>query len=431
MSRFTDSKNVTNSEAFRSWCESAEAYIGNFENELIEKIATKLQPISKRPRIIQGLCPKPYIAQLEELGLFPMPLADEINDRNLFFAPLSESDIDSLCQGTHTLLHAGQQLPARLKRSKAYLNNEKELSCYFGDHMIAFWAKRNYLPDLGFPFLPYSRKFLQLELPQEVISDYHKSLTNGTILDKLRLQNGRLAAEAKLRADLVPVWNVRGQRLTVGPQVDSTEKGHHVWRPRSTDFMNQGESHIVHRAFDRWGNPVSIIMNAGRIESELKFHTLELSTLHKVKHLPSIMTYPVEGAQTVNVSDNFWYRNFFQSMSLTRSDLDVLLRLLPETDSYLRIRSIELGRCSQSLFNRFKSHDRSFFDYLWYLEAAKQTSALTISDISVLELEFEPLKEKNGDDAFLLEDRANYFTSICKLHLPVTVECWGEVRTIG
>lgn len=416
---------IIRSDAFAAWCRSVNEYIENFEEQIIEKIADKRQPAFQRAAIVQGVCPKAFLAQLEELGLFPMPRADGHDTSILLFAPFPESKLEALSRSTHTLRYLDQQIPVRLQRSKAYLNNESELCCYFNDHMIEYWAKHEYLHDLSFPFLPYSRKFLELEISPEVKNNLVQNPDGTALLESLILNSGLPAREKKMSVDLVPVWNVRARRLTAGPQVSSTPEGLWVWQPRSGDILDQGKEHIIHRAFDKAGNPVPVRMNQGRIESDLKFHTLEFSTIHEVKHLPSILTYPVVGTHKANTADNYWYRNFFQSISFTHSDLAILIQLLPETREYLRLSDVELVQCSQTVYDRLVSDERPFFDHLWYLGADRQTSSLGISGVRLLELALEPLKNDDEDGAFLIEDRVNYFASICNLYLPVGVGCWG------
>jgi hypothetical protein len=419
---------VIRSDAFATWCRAVNDYIENFEDQIIEKIAEKRQPAFQRSGIVQGVCPRTFLAQLEEIGLFPMPRADESHAGLLLFAPLPESMLNTLCQGTHSLCYLDQQIQVRLKRSTAYLNSERELCCYFDDRMIEYWAKHEYLQDLCFPFLPYSRKFLELELPAAVKNSLSREPDSTTIVQCLTLNDGRPANEAGMRVDLVPVWNVRARRLTAGPQVSRTGEGLYVWQPRSGDILDQGKNHIIHRALDQHGNPVAVRMNQGRIESDLKFHTLEFSTIHDVQHLPSILTYPVVGTRKVNLADNYWYRNFFQSISFTHSDLAILLQLLPETKGYLHLARTELGQCSQTIYNKLVSDQRPFFDYLWYLDSDKQVSSPEISGVRLLELSLEPLVDKDKNGEFLLQDRVNYFVSVCRMYLPVILECWGGLR---
>jgi hypothetical protein len=428
MKTFPDHKAVIHSNAFASWCKASRDYFENFENQLLEKIAAARQPASQRPRIIQALCPSRFLAQLEEIGLFPMPQVEGKHTGLSLFAPLTESRLNTLCQGVHSLRYLDQQIPVRFKRNKAYLENEKELCCYFNDRMVEYWAKHEYLPDMSFPFLPYSRKFLDLELPAAFRNRLSQESNSSAIIENLILKDGLPAKEVKMRADLVPVWNVRARRLTTGPQVSSTADGLYVWQPRSGDILDQDKDHIIHRAFDRNHNQVAVRMNHGRIESDLKFHTLEFSTIYDVTHLPSILTHPVVGTKKINVADNYWYRNFFQSISFTHSDLAILLQLLPETKGYLRLAKIELGQCSETIYNQLVSDKRPFFDYLWYLGAGRQASSLGISGLRLLEMALEPLGDRDGDVAFLVEDRVNYFSSVCNLYSPVTVECWGAIQ---
>jgi hypothetical protein len=186
-----DEKDIITSDAFRSWCRAVNDYIQDFENRMIRKIAESRESPKRHAGVVQALCPKPFLSQLEDIGLFPMPRYNVDPDTQLLFAPFSESKLSKLSKGNHYLRLNGQEIPVQLKRTHAFLENERKLFCYFNDHMVDYWAKHECLQDLRFPFLPYSRKFIEIE-PVEGISDTFSNYdSQSNILETLIIQGNK------------------------------------------------------------------------------------------------------------------------------------------------------------------------------------------------------------------------------------------------
>jgi hypothetical protein len=205
--------------------------------------------------------------------------------------------------------------------------------------------------------------------------------------------------------------------------VEMSNKGTFVWMPRYTDIFNNNSSHIIHGALDRSGNPVQIRMNNIEIESDFKFHTIIFSTIHQIKHYPEIFTYPLIGNKQIDISDNYWYRNYFQSISFTKSDLDILINLHPETKGFVHLSEIEIRSISKDKIERLTERDKKFTSYLWYLDSRVNSKGMDDLKSLLIVLRFENNAERNCEYDFLQEDRINYISSICKMHLNPFMDC--------
>lgn len=429
MSRIPDPKTIISSDAFKVWCESTDNYLKSFENELIQRIAKAQRRYFSRPRIMQALAPLEFLQQLKEKRLYPLVDPGKLKDKCLLFAPVSNSHIENLCRGKHAYTAKGHRLSVRLSRSLVFVEREKELSRYFGEDVNSTLVKEYYLPDLSFPFLPYSRKFLELELIGQYSPHDENFVREHFSAGDLLLQGGQTASDLNITKSLIPVWNVYSRKVTLGIQVGQTEKGSYVWHPGKKDEdFKEDDILIIHRALDRQGNPVKFTWRDRCLESELKPHVVECSNIKEVNQVPGILSYPVIGSKQPDIVGNFWYRTFLQSASLTQRDLDFLLSLLPETRGSLRRTEIQVENCSDSKFNDFVSQSRAFYDYLWYLDFGDMTRELGKRAMKVLSIHFEAAESDPKELDFLLEERANYFASICKLHLPMNIECKGYLR---
>jgi hypothetical protein len=430
MSRVPDPKDIISSDAFKVWCEATDEYVKTFENELIQRIAKAQRRHFSRPRILQALAPLEVVHHLEAKNFYPLVDPRDLKDKCLLFAPISNSRIESLCRGEHAYIAKEHRLSVRLRRSLVFVERERELLRYFGEDADSTLAKRYYLPDLSFPFLPYSRKFLELELTgQHSPLDEHYVREQFSAGDLL-LASGQTASELNITRSSIPIWNILSKKQSLGSQVGyQAETGRYVWHPSENDedFRNE-HLLIIHRAHDKMGNSVKFTWRDRRLESELQPRVIEYSIIKEVSQIPEILSHPVVGSEQPDARDNFWYRTFLQSASLTQRDLDFLLNLLPETRGKLRRTEIQLEDCNESMFSDFVSHSRPFFDYLWYLDFGDMTRQLGKRAMKVLSIHFEAAESAPEKLDFLLEDRANYFTSICKLHLPMNIECRGYLR---
>jgi hypothetical protein len=420
-------KTVINSKAFQIWCESVEEHLDNLENTMIRRIAEAQRREFTQPPIVQALAPIDFTSQLAEKWLFPMIDIKDFREKGLLFAPLSNTELDKLSGAKHTYRVDNKQFPVKLVRSKIFFPLERRLSCHFGNEEVAACAKFTYLPELSFPFLPYSRKFLELEFSGKLTSLEQKMIFENFSPESLVLQDGRTGKDVGIVNDLIPVWNVKSGNVTVGNRVSATPEGLYQWHPNANDSLYEGDTYIIHCAKDVANNKVNIWMSGKRLVSEFRFHRLEYSIIKGINNFPSILRLPVVGNEKINATDNFWYRNYLQTTMLTEKDIVQLIEMIPATKGRFKLIKVELNDLSEYEFKNLNEINGPFLDFLWYLyeDVGNQFSR---KDMKTLLMFFKVTNEKDKFLDFIDEDIMCFFTSICKIHLPSNINCWGYLE---
>jgi len=419
---------IISSDAFMNWCEAVEEYVEAFSNDLCARIALEQRRGCRDFRIIQGLVRRRMISHAEELGFYPIKKAKELENKILLFAKLSESDINSLCEGTHSYVLDGRRVSVHLKRTDEFIKAEENLSRYFSDKAAAVWVKYDYLPHLTFPFLPYSRKFIEIEVGGERAPEDTIKIRSALNLDRFEFDAKTTFKAGSLRRDLLPVWNVFATSIVVGPQVLVDDDGTFFWQPRESDPLRTKDIHVLHGAVDKRGNAIKINYSSGRLVSELRFHRIDFSVIETVESVPKFFDLPVVGEKEPSLTDHYWYRTFLQAAQLTKRDIGFLLDLVPETRGLFELVDIEVNPCSETQIDRMLSDERPFFDHLWYLRRDEPLRSLSLEEIKVLTIHLKPKASVSEAPAFLIEDLANYFASICALFLPMNFDCQGVIR---
>ena len=423
--RIPNPKSVINSTAFRIWCEAVKEQLDNIENTMIRRIAESQRREFTQPPIIQGLAPIEFASQLAEKWFFPMIDIKDFCKEGLLFAPLSNTELEKLSGEIHTYRVENKRLPIKLVRSKIFFPLERRLSCHFGDEEASTWAKFTYLPDLSFPFLPYSRKFLSLELPKNFTSMEQKMIIEKFSPESLMLKDGRTGRDVGIANDLIPVWNVKSGNVTVGNRVSAASDGLYQWQPNANDSLYEGDTYIIHCARDIAGNPVEICMSGGKFVSEFRFHRLEYSIIKEIDKFPSIFRYTVIGNEKIDAADNFWYRNYLQTTWITEKDIVQFLELIPVTRRTLKLVKIEMVDFSENDSRLFKYDDRKFFDHMWYIGRLDLETKFDFQSKKGISMHFEFLKNEDDNLFFIAEDIMNYFTSFCKLQMPDNTLCYS------
>jgi hypothetical protein len=422
---------IETSHAFMSWCGDVLEYLKSFEDKLSERIAEDQLHKSFLPRILQGVAPEKERDQLANKNFYPLEVPKK--DIIFLFSPLSNSEIEKISLQEHAYDLDGKSLQVKLNRSHVFIDREKDFSCHLGDEGASTYAKEIFLPDLSFPFLPYSRKFLDVQIMSEVTPIEKSRFLSDFSLDNLVLQGGHTARDLKMETGLIPYWNMLTKKENVGSGVSGME-GLFRWSiPPEEDKnadLRKGSPHIVHRALREDGTPAPITFRDPCFESQWEFKYIYYSIIREINTIPTDMfNYPVLGSQELNLKDSFWYRNFLQSAKLTQRDIDFFLNLLPEVKrGFYRSKPVFVENCSGERLKEMMGEKRKFNDYLWYLKSDELEEKTVLEEIKLMVIK---LKASSIEDEmkFLLEDRINYFASICSLFLPMNFECIGYLQS--
>ncbi len=430
-----DYGNNVYSSAFLEWCQELDKGLARSEQRIASRIAESQRYHKPRPRVYEAVLPDSLKDKAAERGLYP--IRDDPSDRKvLLFAPLDTAEIESLEKGEHEY-HSedGGIVPLRLKRSSRFIEPERDFAAYFSHEGMASWAKREYLPLLTFPFLPYSRKFLDVEFGApdgQGAAQVPANLDLGRIV----LEDGVTARDRGLLRDWQPFWNVFFTTTNVGAAVERDSGPNYSWRPRADDPLSPGRLYVLHRAFDGGGKPVPIELREGAFVSDTKFMKLQFSVVgefsdEQFRNIEQLVEqrrieerFSILGREDVGETELFWYRNFLQSLHITKKDVSFLLGLLPETRNRLTFWDSFLAKPSPQQYQGFVEKGRWFYDYLWYLGEAESFGHADPDTMRFLRLLFRRKKVPDREAA-LAGECANYMASICRQFLPPYFECRG------
>jgi hypothetical protein len=420
MPRLPETSTIRDTAAFAHWAEAASAYIEQIETGMLHRVALEQREPIPSPRIRQTVLePATFPGSFQDYRFFPMESPGEPT-HHLFFAQLAESEIVQLCRRIHSYRNAGgESIPVRFRRFQGYFGHERQLATHLG-RVDPVFNKQLHLPSLRFPFLPYTRKFLEL------VTEAGRPLPGPIYLHHVQLIDRPAGLKDRLVQGYVPVWNVVTSTKFL-QHVDPQPDQRWTWQPLPNDFESEVPV-IIHEVRKRNAPPLPPgtvrFADGRRIESNYAFDEIVYSEILEVPRvLPGAFdACPVVGAHIGEAVDLHWHRLFLQSMQLTRSDLYALLSMIPEVAGRFSIDRLSIEPATRDAL------DRRFTDYLWYHErglTADDSGASLPGTEQVLRIALKPWPHNETERDFLEEDRVHYFASICSLFLPFWMRVEG------
>lgn len=424
MNKLPEPSTIKDSMAFVHWCEEAGRYIEQFETQVMQRVALEQRNPVKPPLVYQTVInPEQFPGVIQDFRFYKMPAAGEIaHGHNVLFAALSESNIEKLCRETHTFHIEGQDpLSVRFKRSSLFFDAEEKLVRRLGQ-IDPIYARQLHFSTLSYPFLPYTRKFVTM------VQENGQPVRAPFFLSQLALQPELVELREKLLGPgMCPVWNVLTDTKFV-QQVEQPTPDRWIWQPQESDFRYDVPP-IIHavrkrNAPDFPAGSVAVV-EGRRIESAYAFDEIEYSEIETIpENLPGTLTlYPVAGMSDADDRIQYWYRHFLQGFQLSRSDVAMLVHMLPATHGRFEVRELTVEPIKNTRENVFA--DDRFKNHLWYLQRNQWLSGFSAEQIRVVSVQC--VRTAFGEDNcdFLDEDRIHFLASVIEQHLPAGFMCRG------
>jgi|GEM_PF-4887344 len=442
-------------KTFESWKQATQQHILDMEDVLIQKIAREQIARFENTPIIQTLFDTTSrqitIENLSNFNkLYPMDIGDEGLDSPLVFLPFSETQIQKLCNTTHTYSNTEMDIPIVLKRDDYYIDKEK----HWGN-IISYGFLKNgkdqFLPHLAFPFLPFSRKYVRIEIDDTAESSTDYTLPEEFEIEniKFNLQNVKLNETdiSKISNTVVPIWNIKLKELPIGfysrPYTINEENGHRVRLDQIENDLDLKAQHLYHQVGRKgtgaktvWSNtasfknlPIADYKNGlptPCLTSTNVIDFVRLSEIHKftpTNELQENITQWASAVDHILYTDLYWFRQFVMAFQLTESDIVKLISMITGQNSPLKLKSISKHRETPDFLQWQKN--QKFSDYTWYLKDLDAEDEL-IDQWTIINLNFVIRNNKFFPD-YVVEDFANYIASLCSLYFPFGAKCTASV----
>ena len=445
MPELPDASQVFNSNDFSVWAREMEQYIALFEQVIAQKVAwQQTKKYAFRP-VLQTVINRKDLGfqQIGAEGFFEMKLDDlDVPGENLLFLPLSNDTIEELCRKNHIYFdsESSERHIFRFQRVESFVDQE-EIFRLSNAVSSSLNAKSRFLPNLSFPFLPYSRKFVR------IVDEEGKTLTLSRQLPKpliasnitfegVDLETGQIIRSA-FNAEIVPVWNVSTNSKMVQSWVELVKhkdtRGH-KWRIEEGSF-NETVDYTILEVLHR-NKPV---LGTPEITAEYVFHKdpfdrVRFSQVHdvpeKLSNPPFRQWVSGKSNQSIDRTSAYWYRQFIQSFQFTESDILQYLSMIEDAREVLRYDHIRTEKLSDKTLDASQELSLKFSNPLWYLRANQGGVDGSLGAFTEVQIVFSLNKESansSGLPGYIIQDLVNYFCALCGLKLPYGVRCKGVI----